>query len=193
MRPRVNLTGSGHADDLLGVDVGGLLAGRDQAVAGLELDVAAHVERAVLLADERFLAGDDEAAAVAVVDDDLDAVKLGLAFLVGGLAFELDADVLVAALQLDGVAALGLVGDRIERSVRGGGATDFARPHRVGDDAMTPMATAANTSRARFCQVVTPSIVPTFDHQGHRRPEHRRHSSHRAAEGTEAQNSVAPK
>ena len=96
------------AHDLLGIDVGGLLAIRDQAVAGLELDVTAHVVRGVLLADERFLAGDDVAPAVAVVDEDLDAVEPVLVFLVGGLSFEVDADVLLVALPLNDVAALGL-------------------------------------------------------------------------------------
>ena len=96
--PALERHGARDADDLLGVDIGRLLAERGQAVAGLELDVATDVEGAVLLAEERFLAGDDVVPAFAVVDDDLHAVELGLPFLVGGLAFELDAKILALAL-----------------------------------------------------------------------------------------------
>ena len=93
------------------------------------------VERAVLLADERFLACDGVASALAVIDEDLDAVQLVLAVLVGRLSLELDAEAAPVALHLDGVAAARFDGrrriDALEFFRRRG---RFARSHRVGDD-----------------------------------------------------------
>ena len=96
-----------HAHDLLDVHIGGLLALGDEAVACFEPDVATDVERAVLGADEGFLAGDDVVAALAVFDGDLHAVELVVAGLAGRLAIELHAEVALVAFELNGVSAAG--------------------------------------------------------------------------------------
>ena len=88
---------TGRLHNVLGVGIGGLFRERRQSVIGLELDVALEVIARLVLADAGFLASDGVAAAGAVVDRDLDADQLGLAGVVGDLAFELDARVLPRA------------------------------------------------------------------------------------------------
>ena len=175
MRPRVNCHRARRAHDLLGVGVAGLLAVGDEAVAGLELDVAGDVEGALVLADAGLLAGDDVVAAAAVVDVDLDADAAWSGRLVGDLALELDRRS-CGALELDDVAAAGLDGglgiEPLDRRRSRATRDASTRPPQRGmptSRRCTPSRNHAQSddARARYLPAVTAQLARSYDRCQH--------------------------
>ena len=101
-----------RAHGAVGVGVRGVLGRRRHPVGALKADIAVEHDRRIVAAHAAFLPADRErAAAVALVGDDLDALKPARAVGVEQLLLESDADVLTRSVEFAECAAGGF-GDR---------------------------------------------------------------------------------